>query len=482
MKRFSEQLRKKSQTIRLSAAEKRAMRERLMSYMEYHPLPAAVSKSKEGPTPVVETAPFRIISIPAHFLKLSFGVLAAFVLVVLPTLAEKSIPGDILYPVKVQVTEEIRSTLNLSSYEKVAWETERIERRLAEARLLAKEGRLTPEAEAGVVAAVKEHTAAAEKNIADLMETDAEGAGLAQMTFATVLDVQSAVLRSDRLDEEDMLTAAATSGVQSANEKLVDVLEEGKMMAFGKGELAPVSFNRLMAQLELETTRLHELLRTISKNATVEERQAIKRRLEDIERKINEAAGRHGSEPEDATASLRSVWRDTQKLVSFMTDIDVRNSVSVESLVPVVLTFEERSKIAADQRALLLADVERIETGLNIMEDIDDDTLEKIEDTLKIVNDSLDQTSTIEPETINEGERLLAEAEEFITSILALADFPVLIEDDVDMENPTSTEPVSDPDIATSSATTSASTTLEISTTTATTTTPATATGSPTDV
>ena len=60
MKRFSEQLKKKSQTIRLSAAEKRDVRERLIAYMEYHPLPATTVSIKKQAT---DTTPYRIISI-----------------------------------------------------------------------------------------------------------------------------------------------------------------------------------------------------------------------------------------------------------------------------------------------------------------------------------------------------------------------------------------------------------------------------------
>ena len=48
MKRFSEQLYKKSTSVKLQAAEKRELRERLVSYMEYHPLPAEM-KTKKAP-------------------------------------------------------------------------------------------------------------------------------------------------------------------------------------------------------------------------------------------------------------------------------------------------------------------------------------------------------------------------------------------------------------------------------------------------
>ena len=46
MKRFSEQLHKKSESISLKMEEKNALRERLVSYMEYHPLPASMKTVK----------------------------------------------------------------------------------------------------------------------------------------------------------------------------------------------------------------------------------------------------------------------------------------------------------------------------------------------------------------------------------------------------------------------------------------------------
>jgi hypothetical protein len=57
--------------------------------------------------------------------------------------AEATLPGDRLYPVKVEVTEPLRDSLALSSSGKAYLEELKIERRLKEAAKLAAEGRLT---------------------------------------------------------------------------------------------------------------------------------------------------------------------------------------------------------------------------------------------------------------------------------------------------------------------------------------------------
>ena len=163
MKKFSEQLHKKSTSVKLQKSEKTELRERLVSYMEYHPLPAElqgqkVSKKKTAPKAMPFNEAYTNISIPFFKIFKASAVMAVLVLIVLPFAAERAVPGDTLYAIKVEFNEELRSTLIFNSFQKVEWETERLNRRIAEARLLESEGRLTEEVGAEVAEAVRTHT------------------------------------------------------------------------------------------------------------------------------------------------------------------------------------------------------------------------------------------------------------------------------------------------------------------------------------
>lgn len=71
--------------------------------------------------------------------------------------AQQALPGDLLYPVKIGVNEEVRAALALSAEARARWEAERANRRLEEAEQLAVKNRLDIETEASVQESFERH-------------------------------------------------------------------------------------------------------------------------------------------------------------------------------------------------------------------------------------------------------------------------------------------------------------------------------------
>ena len=412
MKRFSQQLNNKAKEITLSVAEKRDLRDRVVSYMEYHPVSAAVS----NPEPLfVGSESYRVFKfdVPRVF-KFAGSFVLLFALSI-SYLAERAIPGDVLYAVKVDFNEEVRSTLARGSYDKVVWETERLNRRISEARLLADEGRLTEEVEAQVASAVKLHSDNARKEIENLKLIDKDDATLASIELTTALDIQSTSLRN-RME--------VTTEGQSTN--LIEiVLEESQAAELTSEDENLPAYEKLSAKIESETTRAHELLNEVSQVATAEERVDIKRRLDDINLKIVAATQLQAQDEIAARQGLVGALQQTHRLIVFMTNIDVRASVTVDEIVPVTLTTAE--KVEAAKKRLDETEVMRLQVEELLLStttpSINSSVLEKITPAMEQSSSSATQAKSIlATEPIDEPTltTLSLEAYNLIADVLSL--------------------------------------------------------------
>lgn len=162
--------------IRLSEAERTRMRGRLEARMRQAPRPSPWSFLLLARMPMMA---------------------AALVLAVLgggSALAEGSVPGDVLYPVKIGVTEPARSLIAFTQVDKIEWETERAERRLAEAELLAASGELDEETGEELSAQFEVALAKAEAGIEVLDDRQPDEAADVAAELAIALDSHSRIL------------------------------------------------------------------------------------------------------------------------------------------------------------------------------------------------------------------------------------------------------------------------------------------------
>lgn len=422
MKRFSEQLHKKSATVKLQASEKRDIRERLVAYMEYHPLPIELRSknidSTQKTLAPIFAEPFKTVYIPFSTLFKSSAVAGALILLLVPFIAERAVPGDTLYAVKVQFNEELRSTLTFDTYQKVEWETERLNRRIAEARLLASEGRLTEEVEAGVAEAVKVHTENAKREIEELRTQDADEAAIASIALDATLEVQFTSLQ-----EEDKFAASISS---STNNRMVNLIataidESREIAENNNSSSTPPAYDKLIARVEQNTTRIYELLSTINQTASSTRISDVTRRVQDTERALNEAITTFEKDESAARVQLVAVLQRTQRLIVYLTELEVTENVKIETLLPVVLTEEEENKLIVIKTSELS---EKVLTLKFIQEETEEESVkDKIALALEAITElSIEMSSTTEDFTVfqlaaNEAHAI---ADDMITSLQGL--------------------------------------------------------------
>lgn len=135
--------------VSLTHAEKARMRAHLAELPVPSPLPRAL------PSPF--SFPF-LHPVPSIAFLLILTITTSTV-----SAAEGALPGDILYPIKVKLTEEVRTSLTFSPEKKAAWEVERAERRIEEATLLAVEDTLDDSVRSELEASAEAHIEKAEE-------------------------------------------------------------------------------------------------------------------------------------------------------------------------------------------------------------------------------------------------------------------------------------------------------------------------------
>lgn len=213
--------------VSLSRAEKDAMRAHVKAFVRAYP--------KRGgliPSPWVAGRFLMIVHKPAMalVLLLVLGGGTAYA-------AEGALPGDTLYPVKVDVIEEVVAAVTISDEARVRWDVRRAERRLEEAATLAAAGRMTAEAEVEIEQRFEHFAEAVEQRTKRVEKKKGPRAAAALLAeFEGKLRGHERLLA--RADQETPAATRAAAPLQAEEDMAADI-EPALMMATMPVEVAP---------------------------------------------------------------------------------------------------------------------------------------------------------------------------------------------------------------------------------------------------
>lgn len=181
--------------FRLRQDEKNAIESRLLEFMNQHPV---IKTEVERPGLwesfySITMAPMKIL-----FSKPAGVVVALLVLTGAGTgfAAQNSLPGDLLYPIKVNINEPLRASLSFSDESRAKFAIEQTQTRLEEAEKLSLDGRLNADLSAKINEKIDEHLNVAGKNMSTLGQRDGESGAKADLEdeLSTALTVHAEII------------------------------------------------------------------------------------------------------------------------------------------------------------------------------------------------------------------------------------------------------------------------------------------------
>lgn len=339
-----ETLFKQARQERLTAEEREVLRSRLVSFMRLHPVRNSGSERQLHQQSILQTL--------IVFLRKPMPLVAVYLVIALALgggvslAAEQSVPGEVLYPVKVSVNEEVRGTLTLSSKGKAEWETRKLERRLEEAQELNASGKLNPEVRAALAEKIEVHVEHAETNAREA-EGDAESQFAADINarveaaFQTHIEVLNALLL--QADESNAKVKVEMEGFKLELERKKDDAE---------GRRAEIE-----SKVRVQTD---EAMKKSAENS----KKSVERKLDEVKKFLEKQEERLGAE---ATARAKTRLELAQK-----TYADAKVKFDAKVYAESFSLFRTAHQQA--QEAKLLTDLSKnLNIDLDVRFDDDDD-------------------------------------------------------------------------------------------------------------
>lgn len=212
----------------LSSDERESIKTRIRLFMVAHPprIPWYI-RFADGTVSArwFDKTQHRYVADPRRFLGLpvqpfSFALALVLCLGVGTTYAsEGALPGDVLYPIKVNVSEKVQGALAVATEDKVHWNVTLTTRRLEEAEMLAAQGRLTSAVSAEIELQLNTSAENFNEHVVALAQAPSNDAFVAdaQSNLEASLDAHANVLRilSDESPEVEAVVAPILSSVRA---------------------------------------------------------------------------------------------------------------------------------------------------------------------------------------------------------------------------------------------------------------------------
>jgi len=201
--------------------------------------------------------------------------------------AEKSLPGDLLYPIKIHINESAKSLTAVSPEAKGKFEIEKLEQRLKEAEILSNRGELDPKSRAILEKRLDVEINNAKSRISNL-EADSKIEAATDISSRLEISLQA---------HEKVLTFI--SGESAKNEEIKPLIERVRGQAKEASERRAESEKKISSrakevaasQLKEASARLEELKNTFVKiepNLDDLNKDNIKNRIESSSKSINQ--------------------------------------------------------------------------------------------------------------------------------------------------------------------------------------------------
>lgn len=249
--------------------------------------------------------------------------------------AESALPGDILYPIKVSVNEEVRSFTAISNKAQSQWDARRAERRLEEAETLAVEGRFNAKTRADIESRFESHAEAFQKH-AEKIETiqNARTSFEIHSNFEASLEAHEQVL------------------VRIATEK-ANVREEVKSLLI-----------EVRTRLNTTVKARSNLQAKVSAEVNGEVKTAAEGKLRAAENKISEVRSFIGRMKTSVSASA-DVQAEAKLKVAESVVVRGKTEMEAQTYGKAFVSFQEAIRIAQEAK-LLVATEERIDIEIKV--------------------------------------------------------------------------------------------------------------------